>query len=352
MLCLRADASLLPDSPLDSTIAFYYHQGLKPNQTSFPKPFISTSDSQWTFLHPQKQEPYIAYSEIYFGPEITLARTLIGMGTEHLAVFKLAYGGTNLARDWKKGDNSSAGIYALMMDQYQIATDSLTGWNIPWKFIGMAWMQGESDAANAEDALAYKDNLTEFIKDIRHDFNAPKMPVVLGRIVHNPTVYPYTGDVRMAQETVAKDDPLVKVVDLDDLPLVEDGIHFDTEGVITMGERMGNALYTLINPEITAMNSSGFNAESIVIKSAYPNPFNQLLSIHISLPFNQIIDLQIMGLSGKYITHLAKGYYSQGEYHFFWNGQSSNGYPVPSGIYFVILSADCHTNSKKISIVK
>lgn len=87
-------------------------------------------------------------------------------------------------------------------------------------------------------------------------------------------------------------------------------------------------------------------------QTSFPNPFNQLLSIYISLPFNQIIDLQIMGLSGKYITHLAKGYYSQDEYHFFWNGQSSNGYPVPSGIYIVFLSTDCHTNSMKISFIK
>jgi hypothetical protein len=347
MLCLRAEASLLPESEIDSTIAFYYHQGLKPNQTSYPKPFISTSDSHWTFLQPQKQEPYLAYSEIYFGPEITLARTLSDKGVKNIGIFKLAYGGTNLTHDWKKGDYSSAGLYALMMDQYRIATDSLTAWNIPWKFIGMAWMQGEADAANAEYAAVYKVNLTEFISDIRNDFNAPEMPVVLGKIVHNPTVYPYTGEIRAAQEAVADEDTHVEVINLDDLPLVEDGIHFDTEGVIAMGKRMGNVLYSLINSEITAMDTTGFNTESIIIKSAYPNPLNSSISIHITLYRNESIDLQIIDLSGKPVSHLARGDLTAGEHNFHWNGNS-----FPTGMYIIRFSAGKHIETRKILLIK
>ncbi|MFC1547718.1 sialate O-acetylesterase [Candidatus Neomarinimicrobiota bacterium] len=269
VLNLRADASQLPDSRLDSSIAFYYHTGLPPG--THPEPFIATSDSNWTFLKPQIQVPFIAYSEHFFGPEMTLARTLAENGMDNLAVFKVGYGGTDLAHDWKKGDDSAAELYALLVDQLAIATDSLRIWGIPWKFIGMAWMQGESDAIDSQWAADYAVNLTQFIADVRGDFNAPTMPVVLGQIA-NTGAYPYSQEVRAAQVEAAAVDSRVELVLLDDLPLDPDGVHFTTPAVITMGQRMGQSLLELFPDTVTTIEYF-CSIDSSFQKALYYAPF-------------------------------------------------------------------------------
>lgn len=343
MLALRADAQQLPVSELDSSIAYYYHIGFKPG--THPTPFIATSGSTWTHLQTQTQVPYIVLQENFFGPEMTLARTLHENGVVNLGIFKIGYGATNLAQDWKKGDETGALLYEILMSELRSATDSLKRWEVPWKFIGMAWMQGETDGLESQWAADYEANLNEFIFNVRSDFNAEAMPIVLGKIA-NTGVRTYAGQVRAAQAAVADSDPLVELIDLDDLPIEADGIHFTTDGIMAMGTRMAQSILST-----TSIDGDYYPSELLinpVLNENYPNPFNPTTTISYSLAVPANLTLTVYDISGVEITTLKNGYQDSGYYDIQWNGKNQSGNPVSTGVYFCRLQAGDYNQTIKM----
>ena len=47
---------------------------------------------------------------------------------------------------------------------------------------GFVWFQGWNDMINAEYTAEYTTNLTHFIRDVRKDLKAPKLPFVIGQM--------------------------------------------------------------------------------------------------------------------------------------------------------------------------
>lgn len=104
-------------------------------------------------------------------------------------------------------------------------------------------MQGESDAIEEAMADVYQDNMNAFITNVRTLVGVPEMPVLMGRIRGNmPPPFVYSLAVRMAQESVAAGDLNVKIVDTDSLSLRADGVHYDTEGQLQLGELFAEAV--------------------------------------------------------------------------------------------------------------
>ncbi|MCF7808824.1 MAG: T9SS type A sorting domain-containing protein [Candidatus Marinimicrobia bacterium] len=347
MLGLRSDASELAASDLDSSIAFYFHQGLKPSAGA--NAFISVSDSTWTHLQPQRQVPFIKGSEYYFGPEYMLARAMATSGINDLGVIKLAYGGTTLAQDWQKGNTSTEELYQLFLDQVGIATDSLQIWGIEYEFIGMAWMQGESDAAYSDMATNYETNLRQFLQDVRSDLNTPNLKVVLGEIA-NTGHYPYSVDVRDAQAAVAISDPLVSLINTDDLPIGPDNVHWGTQEIITLGTRMGEQLLGLV---------TGIDADQVddiplhyFLLENFPNPFNPETTIRYDLPEASEIQLAIHDMTGRTIAIVQNGSQQAGQHQINWDGRNTSGRLVSTGVYFATLKAEHTTKTIKLLLLR
>jgi len=349
-LNLHADASLVPTSGLDSSILFYYHSGLPPDQTTYPESFIATSDSTWTTLQTQVQSPYIGLFDSFFGPEMLLGRTLAENGWQNLAIFKVVYAGTHLAHDWKKGDHSMADAYDHFLDQLEIATDSLQQWNIPWKFVGMCWMQGESDAYSLDFANAYAENLTTFINDVRLDLGEGQLSVVLGKISNQNPAYQYSNMVRSAQQSVANNDPHISLISLDDQPMDTDGLHFMAQGVITMGLRFAEALLALKTP--SSVRDDIFLPEHLYVLNAYPNPFNSNIHLDIHLEKSSEIRLSILDVTGKPIQTFQAGNLPAGYHEFSWQGEDNTGQIQPSGVYILHLKTDHGSRTRRLLLLK
>ncbi|MCF7826212.1 MAG: T9SS type A sorting domain-containing protein [Candidatus Marinimicrobia bacterium] len=347
-LNLHADASLLPPSDLDSAIFYYLHSGLAPDQTS--EPFIATSNNTWICLQVQVQTPYVALYSPFFGPEMTTARTMSAAGIENLGIFKVAYAGTHLAHDWKQGDHSMADAYEHFLNQLATATDSLVSWGMPWKFIGMCWMQGESDAEQLSWANAYESNLNEFIANIRLDLANPKLPVILGKVA-NQGGYPYLDQIRAAQEAVAASDSLVTLVSLDDQPLESDGVHFTAPGVQVMGARFGSALLDYLGIQPASIENNTI-PQSPTLVNLFPNPFNSEVIIDVSTPSAQEVNLSIYDISGKAVISIFQGNLPAGTYRFIWDGHDRNHFPQPTGIYLFALQTETGTFVSKLSLLK
>ena len=53
---------------------------------------------------------------------------------------------------------------------------------------------------------------------------------------------------------------------------------------------------------------------------------------------NLVIRITVVNILGQEIVELKNGWQDIGRYEVVWNGQSSNGRPMSSGVYFVMLS--------------
>jgi len=228
----RGNAAELPPelrSPL-ADIPFFYETDFGRDRTTTPP---SRSDG-WTTLRPQPRRPSVPAD--HFGPEISFGRRIreIETGVHH-AIIKVAYGGTDLVRDWCPGSRDGLGCYARMMETANEALQSLPSSHMA----ALVWMQGEADAMDEAKADAYEDNLLRFIEKLRGDLTAPDLRVIVGRI-HLAPALRFPERVRQAQTRVAEADPLVSLADTDDLTL-SDQIHFDTASQIELGRRFVDA---------------------------------------------------------------------------------------------------------------
>lgn len=337
----HADASLLDSSSVDTLIKYFYHTGLPPTRSG--SPINSTSGNKWTTLSHQTQDPFTAYNEHFFGPEMTLSRNLY-TEIENLAVIKTVYAGTSLAKDWKKGEVSGNELYSLMMAQIDTATNLLTQNGISYKFEGFFWMQGESDAANSTYANNYHSNLEEYIQDVRTDLNTPNLKFILGRI-GNSSSYPHKEVVRTTQVNVANDDSYTEWVNTDDLPLDTDNVHLLAEGEIQLGQRMADAWKTLSNLNVT--NEIDNTVTGFRLMQNYPNPFNPSTTISFQLPKQLNVLLKIYNMLGQEVVTLLDSRMNSGKHSVTFDASE-----LTSGLYVYKITTSKGSASKKMLLIK
>ena len=251
MLNWHADAGLLPPEANDENVCFYYETGAPPNHPDFEFSINSSSLGEWTKLEPQRQNPFVKYNKVFFGPEITLARSLTQSGIEALAVFKIGYFGTSLAEDWNSESVHGNQLYKTFQHRLLTAIHDFESSKGPTKIIGLFWIQGETDARIENHARSYERNLRNFIKSFRNDTHLPNLPIAIARIGPSPDrIHTFYKLVRGAQEKVAETTPFTTWIDTDDLPRDSDNIHLLAPGVISLGERLAEAFLKInIIPE-------------------------------------------------------------------------------------------------------
>ena len=212
-----------------------------------------------------------------FGPELSLGYQLHAADpTDNIYLIKYAVGGTNLASDWNP--NGTGACFNAFKSEVNTAMQNLTTAKLSPTIAGMFWMQGETDASDQANAQAYQTNLTNFIGDVRSDFNTPNMPFVLGRIInfyYDTTPPGGNALVRNAQVTVANTVPNCSWVSTDSLELnpTETG-HFGTQGQLDLGLSMANRLTALttsapsnaktLTISDTTFNTANWNAPALV----------------------------------------------------------------------------------------
>jgi len=344
----RGNPSYLPENSSDSDIMFYFYEGVPPGSHSIN--FNSTSGNEWTTLAPQIHDPYIALEQPFFGPEITLARKIYQSGSD-LMIFKCAVGGTDLANDWNKSNSGDFPLYKIMMEQLDTAFVRLNEAGIDFKIAGFFWMQGESDAADTYRANAYENNLRLFIQNIRTDLNSPELPFIIGRIGNKmgaPLIHYEI--VRTAQVHVAETDPFVEWIDTDDFSMVSDNLHYDSQGLIDLGERIAAAYLTLPTGQIE--KNREYLSEYTLYQN-YPNPFNPATAFSVYLPNDSIINLTLFNSLGEEVRNVASGLFSKGKSDF-----TVSGLGLSSGVYLYRLNAKSidgkvnHSESKKMIFLK
>ncbi|MCG3157726.1 MAG: hypothetical protein DKINENOH_04362 [bacterium] len=92
--------------------------------------------------------------------------------------------------------------------------------------------------------------------------------------------------------------------------------------------------------------------DKFVLSQNYPNPFNPQTRINYELPVSSLIDLVVLDLTGRLVSSLVYDYQSPGRYQIWWDGKSSTGKYLSSGIYFLRMKAGSFVAVKKMILVR
>ncbi|RKX26518.1 MAG: hypothetical protein DRP45_03345 [Candidatus Zixiibacteriota bacterium] len=84
----------------------------------------------------------------------------------------------------------------------------------------------------------------------------------------------------------------------------------------------------------------------------YPNPFNPLTNIEYTLSSPARVRLEVLNILGQHVATLVDGLQAQGEHVVEWNGNSSNGRHVTSGVYFYRLTTPEGSTTRKMTLLK
>lgn len=220
-----------------------------------------------SFPPPEGFVPVEGY--VYWGPELEFARQYRAENpTKTCYIVKYAVGGTALSNtfegelDW--APTSTGELLDRTTAYVTAALAAVADLSVPDPSV-ILWMQGESDGFNSTVANAYGTNLTAFLAAARSAW-APGAKFVIGRIslsdqIGEPEI------VRAKQAEVVTADGNAVLIDTDALvfnPL--DGIHYDTAGLITLGNDMydaylgnytGTQVVNTVAPAITGTETDG-----------------------------------------------------------------------------------------------
>ncbi len=190
-----------------------------------------------------------------FGPELKFGRQLQTYWPgRKIAIIKVAEGGTALHDRW---DAPNGDLYQLMLSEVQT---QLAGLSQTWRpqVMGFVWMQGESDAIDQSDALAYHDNLTDLLTSVRTEFDVEVLPTTMGLIAATD-LWPRASIVRGATSLVALEMGQMQEVETNDLPRhPADPAHYNTQGTLGLGQRFADTMLSLLPTEFHFQ--SGFGA--------------------------------------------------------------------------------------------
>lgn len=218
------------------------------------------------------------------GCEVSFGRTIALLDpSSNYAIIKHAEAATALYNDWSPNTNLSYSRFRNTVTQ-GIAALQAAGHTV--EIVGMLWIQGESDALEAQQDN-YQANFTAFLADIRIRYGA-NLPILTAEI-NRTTAALIT--VNNAQIAVANNDPLTTFIPTADLTF-RDAYHFDTPALITIGERFANTFHNLnsttpgndlpITGVSIADHSSQFNTNRPATNLIDGTGFNETTGTHIN----------------------------------------------------------------------
>ena len=226
------------------------HDELTPDQRAAQPRVLfygpNENGNTWGALTPSADSPNLGGS---FGPEISTGKTISNaLSGALVAEVKFAVGATALFDRWNP---ASGDLYARMVARVnQSIADLQTQLGQTGYVAGFFWMQGESDAMSDEFRDDYAANLRNLIVAVRDDFNNPNLPFVFGQIINFDPANSTSTIVRAQQQAVADDDSVTNTsfILTDDLGH-HDFIHFDGQGIYTLGERFGAGYLSIVDPD-------------------------------------------------------------------------------------------------------
>lgn len=84
----------------------------------------------------------------------------------------------------------------------------------------------------------------------------------------------------------------------------------------------------------------------------YPNPFNPSTTISFQIDKEGKVLVEIFNIKGQKVKILSSEYRQPGNYNIIWDGKSTSGSVVSSGLYLYKVSVNGHQKTNKMLLVK
>jgi len=102
----------------------------------------------------------------------------------------------------------------------------------------------------------------------------------------------------------------------------------------------------------TGIPDEGASVTGLSLGPAAPNPAATGTALTFSLPSRSRVEIGVYDLRGRVVTGLLDGMVGAGEHEVRWSGRDSRGREVPSGIYFVRMSALGRAVTRKVVLLR
>lgn len=208
-----------------------------------------------------------------FGPELGFARAMRMLSPEQdIYLVKFYRSGQPLHHGWggnrwlggepspgrnnfypgeTGGDEDAGNHYRAMLAMARDAFAHLREQGYKPVLRGIVWMQGEADAKHETSANEYAESLARLKRRIEEDLESEPVPFVFGQVLaHEPALERFTDRPllrdRMAQADMHSGDERavegVWMVPTEGMPLNNDTVHYNTEGMKLLGTAFGLAM--------------------------------------------------------------------------------------------------------------
>ena len=103
---------------------------------------------------------------------------------------------------------------------------------------------------------------------------------------------------------------------------------------------------------IMAVNDNNITADKFALKGNYPNPFNPTTKIRFTNDRSNNVKVTVYALNGEKVATIMNKQVNAGTYDVSWNGKSSNGTIVPTGMYLYDIESDGRRLQGKMLFLK
>jgi len=103
---------------------------------------------------------------------------------------------------------------------------------------------------------------------------------------------------------------------------------------------------------LSTIDENGITAENFELKGNYPNPFNPTTKIRFSNDRSSNVKVTVYSLKGEKVATIMNKQVNAGTYDVSWNGKSTNGKVVPSGMYLYDVESDGRRLQGKMLFLK
>lgn len=114
----------------------------------------------------------------------------------------------------------------------------------------------------------------------------------------------------------------------------------------------GDSNEAMIAPIATDVGDGSPSIRSLTVLSNSPNPFNATTEIHIGLPHESDVALEVFDVAGRRVAVRTLAHVSAGWRRITFDGRDDDGKPLPSGVYFARVNAAGGSATRKLVVYR
>ncbi len=137
---------------------------------------------------------------------------------------------------------------------------------------------------------------------------------------------------------------------------LEDGVYFwsvqSINNAFLASSFASEGTFSISGSHSVDTEDDGLLPQQFAVYNNYPNPFTNTTTVRFDMPESADVEFRVYSLLGQEVTRVTRGVLSPGQHQIDWDGRSSAGSQMGSGIYFYELRAGDRVKSGTMTLVR